>query len=346
MQRTVDYAPLLNPIDPAALRQFKALWKQQHPFTPRLEHILLVSFAALAGLMFLVTAVALVFAALSSGDGPSNLAAIAPFLLFTGVLVVMWFTLGDPGKWQRRFRLSGFAAANGLLYRPQSRNPNYPGAIFGAGSDRESFDHISSAQGRFLDYGNYRWTTGSGKNRRVHQWGFLALQLDRSLPHMMLDARANDTFLGSTLPVRFQREQRLSLEGGFDRHFTLYCPKQYERDALYVFTPDLMALLIDEAAPFDVEVVDRWLFVYSPRRFDMAQPALHQRLLRIVDTVGAKALSQTDRYSDERIGDFAANIVAPQGKRLRRGAPVAAIVIGGLVVALWLLPQLLPVLWR
>lgn len=341
MQRTVDYAPLLNPIDPAAMRQFKAQWKLQHPFTPRVEHILLAAFAALAGLMFLTTAGTVLVSALSTGAPALLLSAVAPGLLFAGVGVVLWFALGDPGRWQRRFRLSGFAAANGMIYRPRGGNPSYPGAIFGIGTERESLDHLSSAQGRFLDYGNYRWTTGSGKNRRVHRWGFLALHLERSLPHMMLDAKANDTVLGSTLPVRFKREQRLSLEGDFDRYFTLYCPKQYERDALYVFTPDLMALLIDEAAPFDVEIVDRWMFVYSPRRFDMTQPALHQRLLRIVDTVGAKTLSQTDRYRDERIGDFATNIVAPQGQRLKRGVPVAAILVVVAIVAMWLLPSLL-----
>lgn len=42
----------------------------------------------------------------------------------------------------------------------------------------------------------------------------------------------------------------LSLEGDFDRYFTLYCPGDYERDALYVFTPDLLALLIDESRHF------------------------------------------------------------------------------------------------
>src|SRR5690606_7535742 len=111
-------------------------------------------------------------------------------------------------------------------------------------------------------FGNLRYVTGSGKSRSVHQWGFLAVGLDRRLPHMVLDSRANNRMLGlSNLPAGFRRDQILSLEGDFDRYFTLYCPKEYERDALYVFTPDLMALLIDEAAPYDVEVVDHWMLV-------------------------------------------------------------------------------------
>ena len=104
--------------------------------------------------------------------------------------------------------------------------------------------------------------------------------------------------MGTTnLPAVFSHDQVLSLE----------------RDALCVFTPDLMALLIDGASPFDVEIVDRWMLVYSARPFPLADLAAHQRLLRIVSTTGAKTLAQTNRHVDERVGAFAANLVAPQG---------------------------------
>ncbi len=153
---------------------------------------------------------------------------------------------------------------------------------------------------------------------------------------MLLDSRANNGLFGSTnLPAAFARDQVLSLEGDFNEHFTLYCPKEYERDALYVFTPDLMALLIDEAAPYDVEIVDRWMFVYSARAFPLAEPSVYQRLLTIVTTVGAKTLTQTDRYVDERVGEFAANMVAPEGRRLRRGVSWVGIAIVVGFLALW-----------
>ena len=138
------------------------------------------------------------------------------------------------------------------------------------------------------------------------------------------------------LPATFDKSQILSLEGDFDKYFTLYCPKEYERDALYVFTPDLMALLIDEAAPFDVEIVDDWMFVYSNVAFRTGDANLYARLFRIIDTVGAKALTQTDRYVDARVGDFSANVVAPQGARLKRGVSVGAIVLSVVFVILWL----------
>ncbi|GAA1220365.1 hypothetical protein GCM10009655_19930 [Rhodoglobus aureus] len=54
---------------------------------------------------------------------------------------------------------------------------------------------------------------------------------------MVLDARANNQLFGfSNLPKSFARDQVLKLEGDFNEHFTLYSPRHYERDALYVFT--------------------------------------------------------------------------------------------------------------
>lgn len=202
--------------------------------------------------------------------------------------------------------------------------------------------------------GNYRYTVGSGRNRTTRTWGFLALQLDRALPHMVLDATSNNGPFGATnLPAGFRRDQILSLEGDFDRYFTLYCPVEYERDALYVFTPDLMALLIDNAHEFDVEIVDEWMFVYSSTPFAMHDPALIGRLSRIVDTVGAKALARTDRYADHRAdagpagtasseapespgvaSAFPASTIAPGGRRLARRIPVPFLVLGAVVIVL------------
>jgi len=251
-------------------------------------------------------------------------------------LAVFGAVRNSVGRSERLARLLRFAAENGFRFSPRDHDPRYPGVIFRIGRDRQAIDHIMRAAPRFLDIGNFRYTTGSGKNRSVSTRGFLALRLDRRVPHMLLDARANNSFLGSNLPVTFSSQQVLSLEGDFDRHFTLYCPRQYERDALYVFTPDLMALLIDEAGAFDVEVIDDWMFVYSQTPFRMGDPATMLRLLRIVDTVGAKTVDRTDSYADERIGNRAIDVVAPQGARLRAGIPWAGVLIGVVAIGLWL----------
>jgi hypothetical protein len=348
MLRTVDYAPLTMPVSSADIRVFRAAARASPEYSSRsapAQAILMIVALIVAGVIFvsfLGTFVPLLASALQGGFGLDTLIVLAFPIVFVAVFVVIVVAalrgaFGGGGRWERWLRLTRFAEANGLVFSPSDPDPQYPGAIFGQGRGRVALDHLRSASDRFLDYGNYRYVTGSGKNSTTHTWGFLALQLDRSLPHMVLDSRANNGLFGGTnLPAVFAKDQVLHLEGDFDRHFTLFCPKQYERDALYVFTPDLMAQLVDEAAPYDVEIIDKWMFVYSATAFDPRQPALHQRLLRIVETVGAKTLSRTDRYADDRVGDFAANVVAPQGQRLRRGVSIGTIVVGSVVAAFWL----------
>jgi len=233
-------------------------------------------------------------------------------------------------------RLSRFASANGLQFRTHSPNPGYAGMIFHLGDTRFASNHLNSTTGRFFDLGTFQYSTGSGKSRSTHHWGFLALQLDRRLPNMVLDSKENNTLFGSDLPITFRRDQILSLEGDFDKHFTLYCPKEYEQDALYVFTPDLMALLIDDAGSYDVEIVDDWMFIYSPQPFPPLDARNYARLFNIVHTVGAKTISQTANYHDDRVGSATANIVAPAGQRLRHGTSLGVFVFGALFIGFWL----------
>jgi hypothetical protein len=355
VDRTIDYSALINPVGKDEVAAFKAQTKASGVAWATAGRGGIVAagcaalFVAVFFLIFGLTFVRAVFTRIA-GDDPSPVAIVfAVFFVAVGIAVVavIVYQIGKlvgTGRWEKWMRLSRFGQANGLVFSASDPNPQYPGAIFNQGGGRTVTDHLRSATDRFLDIGNYTYTTGSGKNQQTHRWGFMALHLDRRLPNMVLDAKSNNGLFGGTnLPAYFSKDQVLSLEGDFDRYFTLYCPRQYERDALYVFTPDLMALLIDEAATFDVEIVDDWMFVYSATHFRSTDPALYQRLFRIVDTVGAKTLSQTDRYVDERIGNFAANVVAPQGQRLKRGVSVGAIITIVAFVVIWALPQLLSI---
>jgi hypothetical protein len=342
--RVVDYSPLLTaptPQDVAAYRTQArasgAAWANTSVNT-----IIAVVVLVVVGSVVIVPMFGAIIGTVTGSFGNGNPIAFV-FLLFfllivgLGVFAVIKGVAGGTGRWERWLRMDRFAAANGLVFSPADANPSYPGAIFSIGDSRKAIDHFRTADGRFIDFGNYQYTTGSGKNRSTRTWGFLALKLDRKLPNMVLDARANNGLFGGTnLPAHFGKEQILSLEGDFNEFFTLYCPKEYERDALYVFTPDLMALLIDNAAPFDVEVVDDWMFVYSNSALPAAQPAVYQRLFRIIETVGAKTLTQTDRYHDDRAAaPFTANVVAPQGARLKRTVSVGAVLLTLLFVVIW-----------
>lgn len=352
MSRIVDYNALTVPVTKDQIAAFRAEAKAAgKPWASGDLVRVIVAIGALVVIGGMIVVFALAFMALagaSMASEPNPIALIgvifpAMFLAAFAAIIIVGARRVLSGKnWEIWYRLDRFATANGMLFSPSDPNPTYPGAIFNRGDSRRAINHLRSTVGRFLDLGNYTYSTGSGKNRHTYSWGFMALHLDRKLPHMVLDSRSNNGLFGGTnLPAVFAKDQVLSLEGDFNEHFTLYCPRQYERDALYVFTPDLMALLIDEASPFDVEIVDDWMFVYSAAPFSPTSPAVYERLFRIVDTVGTKTLSQSDRYSDERVGSFAANTVAPQGQRLRGGVSIGALVAFAAISLFWVVPQLM-----
>ena len=257
-----------------------------------------------------------------------GIAAIVGGLGYLIVLIVRGFRTGPTVV----DRLEAFAAANDLAYTAQGAAPDLPGAIFHAGLTRWTYGCLASTSGRFVEVGNLGYTIPAGRTTTTETWGFVAMRLDRPLPHILLESTANDQDSTGALPVSVDRSQRLSLEGDFDKHFTLYAPADYEVDALYIFAPDLMALLIDEVGVSHVEIIDDWLFVYSPDDFTRLDAAGYQRLYRMIDLLQAKALRQTREYRDERPVVVAGARLKPGKTQYARLYTLSAWVVGGMIV--------------
>lgn len=254
---------------------------------------------------------------------------VLPVVLFGGVVALAVFASMRSlrARRERLYRLHHFAAANGLTYLPSLDNPALPGMIFNVGSSRSASDLMRGAEPRFVEFANYRYTTGSGKNRTTHTWGYVAIKLDVPLPHIVLDALGNNGLFGSNLSASFDKDQRLSLEGDFDKYFSLFCPQGYEADALYLFTPDIMARFIDNAAALDVEIVDDWLFFYSKRPLSTTDPATWAWMFSVVGAVLDK-LAQWSRWRDDRLrldaaapGNAGPGSAAPGSAEPSLGAP-------------------------
>lgn len=145
---------------------------------------------------------------------------------------------------------------------------------------------------------------------------------------MVLDARKNN-FFGSTvsnLPATLTKDQVMRLEGNFNEYFTLYAPKGYERDALYVFTPDVMVALIDYGANHDIEVVDDSLIFYQKYSVNLSKQESLEQYLTILDKVSSEIIDQGDYYADERVGDRALDMIAVPGQRLRSRLSVFTVI--------------------
>ncbi|MEK6833593.1 MAG: hypothetical protein AABY32_06120, partial [Nanoarchaeota archaeon] len=72
-------------------------------------------------------------------------------------------------------------------------------------------------------------------------------------------------FIDPTKASVLNNKYPVELEGNFNDFFTLYMPREYEIEALQVFTPDVMELFMDNAKNFSVEFVDNFIFIYSQR---------------------------------------------------------------------------------
>ncbi|GAA3028667.1 hypothetical protein [Microbacterium dextranolyticum] len=378
-----DARPLTEPVDRATARAYVRELRRtgRAPRQNPVAVVLAVTLGAVMLVMFLsvfgaITAV-VAGAARSAGGG---LFAAVPFfflLVLLAIVVLVVVRVVRAANGARWYRLDRFAQANGMTWYPEANDPPLPGMIFGVGHSRRATDIVRGERPRLVEFANYSYKTGSGKNETTSTWGYVAVKLATPLPHIVLDATGNNSVFGSNLPASFDRHQRLGLEGDFDRYFTLYCPAGYERDALYLFTPDVMARFIDTAAALDVEIVDDWLFLYTSREASTVDPATWAWLFSVVRAILDK-LAQWERWRDDRLDSGAREVrevssmvagapsdpagagipvsvglpfaaptaalrppgVAAPGRRLRQGVPWRFIVLGAGVLLLFVLTQM------
>lgn len=276
-------------------------------------------------LMALLSTILLVFMAASIYFAMQGSVLIGIFLTL-GLVAVL---VGDVAKTKKAIRLRSFAQANNLIFLSACSPEPQPGMIFNEGHTRQIAAGFRAEGVGWSEIANYYYITGSGKNAQTHDYGYVHIKLPRRLPHMVLDARQNNIFGKFTnLPDFYSSKQKLSLEGDFDEHFTLYAPKEYEQDALYVFSPDIMQLLIDESSGYDVEVVDNDLYLYTTGTFKLDDPKTLERLFRLADKIYQELGEQTDYYADDRVGNRQLNIVAAPGRRLKTsGVPIFLVII-------------------
>lgn len=323
---TLDTRPLTDAADRADVRAHTAQLRREGRLSSQNRTSMIVLGAVIL-VFFLIFATSFV-GTLSrvwqmGGTSGSVLFQIVPvfmLLVFAAAVVIVLVRFLRGFTYTRGYRLDRFARTNGMTWFPEARNPGLPGMIFGVGHSRLASDIVRGTKPVAFDVANYRYKTGSGKNETTHGWGYVAVRLPHALPHIVLDAVGNNALFGSNLPASFDKSQRLSLEGDFDRHFALYCPRGYERDALYLFTPDIMARFIDNAAALDVEIIDDYMFFYAKRDFSTLDPAMWQWLLSVITVVTAK-IAQWERWRDARLPSSDAGAALPAAATAATGAP-------------------------
>lgn len=285
--------------------------------------------------IFAVTPIAIAaFAALSSALERS----IAILLAVGGTAMVIHLLIKELVF---TYRLKEFAKLNGFVYVSEGIEKRN-GILFGSGHSPSILHGIrlhDETTLDFLEIANYTFSIGYGKSESLHRYAYVRMKLPRRLPNMLLDSVKNNKLRSfANLPEYIAKGQTLTLEGNFNDYFRLYVPDNYQRDALYIFTPDLMLAFLEYSSDLDIEIIDDDLYLFKAGTFKLTNPAELERLFQLSERIHSvlhkNARSYWDPHSDKR----ASNLIAQAGKKLRKHRVLRSslwpIIIGLIVVAL------------
>lgn len=307
---------------------------------------------ACASVAYLAIAASIAFYVLPEGFGLAGptlvVAQLAAVLLGAGVLASALVTIRRHRR--RREMLVARAESLGWVYRADVGDRVWGGSVDEQidRGQRTSQDHLDARHtGLPFDSVERTFVVGDGEGATMHTMRAVRIPLPAEAPRIMLRSRRGAGAL-SMLPRRPSGRSELRLEGDFSDVFQVSVPRGYETDALYVLTPDLMAVILDESPDLDLEIVDSTLHVYFPaidltdeeelRRFLTVIAALHDRFGRRTMLYRDEAAVPLVPDSPRRDGDTLAARARSVDTRVR-WLPVAAAVITPLV------PMLIAVVW-
>ncbi|MGW9112825.1 hypothetical protein [Microbacterium sp. NPDC055683] len=341
----IDTRALTTPVSGAEVRAFATLVRAGLPKRVAPNGGLLAAIGAMLLLVVLVISWPMVEAFSSGRLSAADIGILAIGLLapLTVVALWVWVTVRLVRQDRRRYRLHLFARDNGWRYAPWAGASAYAGMYAAPGAVVDVFDRIEIEAGDPIELGTYRGKTGSGRSTTIRQTDYVRVPLGTALPHIVLDARLNDRAFGrSNLPLEFAGGQQLVPEGPTADAFRLYCPAGYEADALYLFSPDVLAVMLDHARDLDVEIRDDALYLCAPRGIVTTDPDRWRSVLATVEAITVKT-RQWENWRDERLGRAGSpplvrpRGVAKAGRRLRERSEWWWIVLGviGLGYGLW-----------
>lgn len=196
-----------------------------------------------------------------------------------------------------------FGASIGFIYSPAADLNTVSGRLFSIGHSQKIYDVLSGTlNGRSSRIFSFEYTVGSGKNSHTYTSTVFETEFTNNMPDITLISKAGGFGMGESL---FNTGvERIQLEGDFNKYFTLNVPKGFEEEAYQIFTPDIMAALIDRAKNVNFEFKGSTLYVYSDYQilkrdklqamFDLAEylGGLFQRSSRAVDIGAMTAAAQ------------------------------------------------------
>lgn len=174
---------------------------------------------------------------------------IGPFLF---ILIVYFFYISKQAEkefWRQ------FAKGKDFTYSPNGDISREKALMFNRGTNKSSSHFVQGTyEGVSMRIFNYHFQVGIGKSAEHHDYVVFEFTLHGSFPHLYLNRI--DSGYG------FVTGEKIPLPREFEKRFNLHAPKEYEIEALEIFTPDLLSVLFDDNLRHDIEIVDGELLVF------------------------------------------------------------------------------------
>ena len=188
-----------------------------------------------------------------------------------------------------------FAELNGWKYKNSSDLNQEQGIMFRQGHSRNISHCIEGViDERNFRIFNYNFSIGSGKHRKIYFYTVFAFKFNGAFPHIYLNNKTNSYSIkiGESIPLPTE----------FEKSFSLSAPKEYEIEALEIFTPDVLASLLDNKFGHDVEFVNQEMLIFFYGQISDPEQLEREfkRALDLEDLLDEKL----DRFKFEQIGDM------------------------------------------
>ncbi len=148
-------------------------------------------------------------------------------------------------------------------YVPSVGLPTVTGNLFKIGHSQQIKNVIIGSYNNLpIKIFNYYFLTGQGKNQRSFNYTIFEVETKSRIPDLVL--LKNDLSSFGSLNTLTSGKEKLNLEGDFNKYFKLYILKDFQIEALQIFTPDVMAELIDKFKNVDmnIEINENKIYIF------------------------------------------------------------------------------------
>ena len=200
----------------------------------------------------------------------NNSSAILDLVYFVPFILIYSFYINLRIKFRRAF-LEEFAISNNYSFSPTGEVDESFSSIFRIPNSSHNVSSLITGTygGAELRMFICNTEVGTGKSQSNVTFTVLELVLEGKLPGLLLvhNGGINTESISTSRWIKKGSglTNKISLEGDFDKDFTLYSQPNAQIHALEVFTPDLMAILQDNSREHDIEFAGNRIYIYTAR---------------------------------------------------------------------------------